>query len=123
MHRQQKTEVSYGFPEVSAVSGNFPLRFSMHREHKLPELIISQTKRTEKIESVTFPCLNQTGEGSRFRFFGPEYDDYDDDAGHHDDDDHDDDADDDDQHDDGGYDGDDDDDDGTTRANPPPLKI
>ena len=26
--------VSYGFPEVSAVSGNFPLRFSMHRQQK-----------------------------------------------------------------------------------------
>ena len=25
----------------------------------------------EKIESVTFPCLNQTGEGSLFRFFWP----------------------------------------------------
>ena len=113
-------------------------RHSRHRRHlqhrrrrsccrqdhrRLPELIIPQTKPTQKIESVTFPCLNQTGEGSRFRFFGPEYDDYDDDDGHHDDDDHDDDADDDDQHDDGGYDGDDDDDDGTTRANPLPLKI
>ena len=50
---------------------------------RLPELIISHTKRTEKIESVTFPCLNQTGEGSRFRFFGPEYDEYDDDDDHH----------------------------------------
>ena len=66
-----KTMVSCGFPKVSAVSGSFPLRFSMHREHKVPELIISQTKRTEKIERVTFPCLNQTGEGSLFRFFWP----------------------------------------------------
>ena len=26
--------VSYGFPEVSAVSGHFPLRFSMHRQQE-----------------------------------------------------------------------------------------
>ena len=32
---------------------------------------ISKKERTEKIESRTFPCLNQTGEGSCFRFFGP----------------------------------------------------
>ena len=58
-------------------------RHSRHRRHlqhrrrrsccrqdhrRLPELIISQTKRTEKIESVTFPCLNQTGEGYAFDF-------------------------------------------------------
>ena len=61
-------------------------RHSRHRRHlqhrrrrsccrqdhrRLPELIIPQTKPTQKIESVTFPCLNQTGEGSRFRFFCP----------------------------------------------------
>ena len=58
---------------------------------RLPELIISHTKRTEKIESVTFPCLNQTGEGSRFRFLDDDHDDdNDDDDGDHDDDDDDD---------------------------------
>ena len=59
----------YWFLDVSALSGNLPLRFSMDREHKLPKLIIYPTKRTEKFESVTFPCLNQTGEESLFRFF------------------------------------------------------
>ena len=38
---------------------------------RLLELIILQTKRTEQIESRTFPCLNQTGEGSCFRFLCP----------------------------------------------------
>ena len=36
---------------------------------RLREVIICRTKRTEKIESRTFPCLNQTGERSCFRFF------------------------------------------------------
>ena len=79
-------------------------------------------KTHRKIESVTFPCLNQTGEGSRFRFFGPEYDDYDDDDHHHDDDDHDDDDDDDDD-DDGDHDDDDDDQDDDGYGGRPPLKF
>ena len=108
------TVVSYRFPEVSAA---YAARITVDCQN----WSYLRQNAPNKIESVTFPCLNQTGEGSRFRFFGPEYDDYDDDDGHHDDDDHDDDADDDDHHDDGGYDGDDDGDDGTTRATP--LKI
>ena len=118
----------YWFLEVSALSGNLPLRFSMDREHKLPKLIIYPTKRTEKFESVTFPCLNQTGEESLFRFFWPSA--WSSNAWGSlipwqmwlepsplrpgrprrlDDDDHDDD----------GYDGDDDGDDVTTKATPP----
>ena len=39
------------------------------RRPPLARSACSEAQRTEKIESVTFPCLNQTGEGSRFRFF------------------------------------------------------
>ena len=39
------------------------------RKPPLARSACSEAQRTEKIESVTFPCLNQTGEGSRFRFF------------------------------------------------------